>query len=398
MTSSWARAVEAVAPWMKEVRRELHRHPELSFRETETRDRLVGWLNGLGLPPTTYGKFTGVTALLGEGKKGPAVALRADMDALPVEEATGVEFRSERPGVMHACGHDVHMAALLGAARVLVEHPERLKGPVRLIFQPAEEDGVRGGASGMIARGVLTRPGIECVLGQHVEPALPVGTVGTRAGNLLAAADEFRVTVRGYGGHASRPHLGGDAVQASAEIVVGLQTLLARTKDPVEPGLISVGMIRGGEKSNILPPEVKLAGTVRTYDPELRSKLARTIPERIRAIASTLGASAEVEYILGYPAVVNDPAITERVTAGLRSQLGAAKVRTLRDPVLGAEDFSRYLQKVPGTFWFLGAAAPGKPPASLHGPVFLPEDRTLTVGAEALLIATEAVQSGTPAA
>ena len=396
MTPSLRSTVRALAPWIEEIRADLHQHPELSYREVGTRERILARLKELGLAATTYGKFTGVTADIGGGHGGPAVALRADMDALPVTEATGAPFSSRTPGVMHACGHDVHMASLLGAARVLVDRQGSLPGPVRLLFQPAEEEGMTGGASGLIARGALRRPKVQFVFGQHVEPRIPAGSLGWRAGMMMAAADEFRITVHGRGGHASQPHLGGDAVHAAAEIVVGLQTLLARTKDPVHPGLISVGMIRGGEKSNVLPPEVQLAGTVRTFDPSLRRNLQRAIPTRARLIARSLGARAEVDYILGYPALVNEPGTTSKVAERLRASWGDARVRELKHPVLGAEDFARYLERAPGTLWFLGSAPNGRSEMSLHSPGFLPDPRALTAGAEALLLATESVQ-GAPA-
>jgi amidohydrolase len=395
MAGAWAREVAANDRWMRDQREELHRHPELAHQERATRDRVVGLLREMGAEPRVLPGLTGVLATLGADRPGPAVALRADMDGLPIQETTGSSFASRSDGVMHACGHDIHMAALLGAARVMAARPERLRGPVRLIFQPAEEEGRVGGAAPMIARGALRgEPPVRAVLGQHVEPGLPVGTVGVRPGPLLAAGDEFRVTVHGHGGHASRPHLGPDAILSAAEIIVGLQSLVSRARDPVEPAVISVGLVHGGEKSNILPERVELAGTVRTFSPELRARYARELPRRVRHLAKSSGARASVRYTFGYPAVVNDPVVTEMVASGLRARAPGLSVRTLEQPVLGSEDFSRYLERVPGTFWFLGTTARGRPAGSLHSPTYLPDERALRYGAEALLVATEAVQRG----
>lgn len=379
---------------MRTIRRDLHRHPELADEERWTHDRLRSALDGLGVRATTFARSTALLATLPGAAGRPVVALRADMDGLPIEETTGAAFRSQNPGRMHACGHDVHMASLLGAARLLLERPVEGAGPVRLLFQPAEEDGIRGGAAGLIERGALARPRVGFVLGQHVEPSLPVGSVGMRAGPMMAAADNFELTVTGRGGHGAYPHLGADAVFTAAEVIVGLQGLVARTKNPVEPGVISVGSVHGGDRPNVLPGEVRLRGTVRTFSPELRSQFARDVPRRARSIARSLGASARVKYERGYPALVNDPVVTECVGARFRAGWGSAAVRTLPEPVMGAEDFARYLEQVPGTFWFLGVGSPGRKMAGKHSADFLPDERALITGAEALVLGVEALAGG----
>jgi amidohydrolase len=394
MPSRWKEPVRKISPWMQDLRRAFHRHPELSHQEHRTAERVRGALAEIGVKPLGYPGSTAVTAVLGEDRPGPTVALRADMDALPITEETGVEFASESSGRMHACGHDLHMAMLLGATRLLRAEEGRLAGPVRIIFQPAEEEGLRGGAAELIERGVLERPRVDVVLGQHVEQSLPVGTVGMRPGPMMAAADTFEIAVLGQAGHGGYPHAGPDAIVLAAEIVTGLQALVSRTKSPVQPAVISVGSIHGGERPNILPGRVDIAGTVRTFDPALRAQFARSIPQRARGIAKSLGGSVRVKYAHGYPAVVNDAAVTARVGEAFARAWGAPRVRTLAEPVMGAEDFARYLEARAGSFWFLGVGDPKRRMAPKHSAGFLPDERALAHGAEALLLATDAAQRG----
>lgn len=380
-------------PWMRTVRRELHRVPELAYHEVETQRVLADRLQEIGLAAVRIPRSTALLATIPSEGEGPPVALRAEMDGLPVSERTGLPYGSRFDGRMHACGHDLHMAALLGAARLLLEEaPPR--GPVRLLFQPAEEDGRRGGAEGLIARGALEGPKVQFVLGQHVEPTLPLGTVGLRSGPMMAAADSFDITVSGTGGHAGYPHVGPDAVLVAAEIITGLQALISRTKNPVDPAVISVGAVHGGDRRNVVPAHVTISGTVRTLSSSLRDQLQRSLPARARGIAASLGASVRVKYARGYPALVNDPVTTARVGAALAATLGSEKVCTLSEPVLGAEDFARYLEKVPGTFWFLGAGRAGTTAAPKHSATFAPEEAALAVGAAALAIGTRALQVG----
>jgi amidohydrolase len=379
---------------MRDIRREVHRHPELSNEEHATAELVAQTLERLGASPVRYAGFTGVTATIAPKATGPTVALRADLDALPVTERTGVPFASRNAGRMHACGHDLHVAALLGAARLALEAPERLVGPLRLLFQPAEEDGKVGGAMPLIRRGALE--GVRYVLGQHVEQTVPVGSVAYRPGAMMAAADWFDITVRGRGGHAGYPQSGPDAVVVASEIVVGLQALVSREKDPVEAGVISVGMIHGGERPNILPSEVNLSGTVRTFSEPLREQFQRAIARRAVGIAKSLGADATVEYRRGYPPVVNDLGVTAAVAEGFRQAFGPRRAPLYPVPVMGAEDFSCYLTRRPGCFWWLGVATPGRSMADKHSPNFLPDERALVTGAEALLVAAESVQRRGP--
>ncbi|MCI4322275.1 MAG: M20 family metallopeptidase [Thermoplasmata archaeon] len=391
-TGPWTRAARSLLPQLRTWRRAFHEEPELANQEFRTREKLVAALRKLGLEATVYDDFTGVLATIGTDLPGRVVALRADMDALPLDERTGAPYASRTAGTMHACGHDVHMSCLLGAAAMLVRAGPKLRGPVRLLFQPAEEEGETGGAGPFLERGCLDEPKADFVLGQHVTPDVPTGMVGWRKGPMMAAADRFRIHVRGRGGHAAYPHRGPDSVLAAAEVVQGLQAVVSRARDPVDPVVVSVGMIHGGTVPNILPPEVVLDGTVRTFRPATREAIERVIRTRVRHIVASLGATAKIEYHRGYPVLVNSPAVTERVVGILGEELGEDQLVELPTVVLGAEDFSRYLERVPGTFLKLGAGTPGIS-GTLHSPTFLPPDETLVTGAATLAAATMGLQA-----
>jgi amidohydrolase len=380
---------------MRAWRTALHQDPELSYHEEHTRGTIVAALKELDIPYRTYEGFTGVIGTIAKDAPGPVVALRADMDALPVTEETNLPFASRHPGRMHACGHDVHMACLLGTAALLTRHDRTPTGPVRLLFQPAEEDGHEGGAGPLIERGALESPHVAYVIGQHVEPSLPLGSVGWKVGPMMAAADSFRITVYGHGGHAAIPHQGPDAIVVAAEIVNGLQALVSRVRSPVDPVVVSVGSVHGGTRHNILPSQVVLEGTVRTLRPETRDLIEAALKRRVRHLASSLGARARVEYHRGYPALVNPPEPTRTIGRALAVELGRDHSVPITDPIMGAEDFARYLEKVPGTFLQLGVGLAGRP-ASLHSATFAPDERALVVGAATLAAATAAVQVERP--
>jgi len=391
---AWSSAARRALPAMRAWRAAFHQEPELSGEEARTREKIVQALEELGIPATTYDDLRGVVGLLEGGRTGPVVALRADMDALPLTEATGLPFRSRRAGTMHACGHDVHMASVLGAALLLSRQPAALGGPVKLLFQPSEEEGTVGGALPMIERGCLERPHVDFVVGQHVDPGLPLGTVGWGIGPFMAAADFFRITVRGRGGHASTPHQGPDAILVAAEIVTGLQALASRVRDPVDPVVVSVGSVHGGTRHNILPEEVVLEGTVRTIRAPTRDLLEHALKRRVRALAASLGARATIVYRRGYPALVNPPEATAKVVRALEVELGRRALIEAHEPLMGAEDFARYLERVPGTFLRLGVGGSG-PPASLHSATFAPDERAMVVGAATLAAAAVGLQHGT---
>jgi amidohydrolase len=390
-TGLWSKEVRRHLPAMRAWRAGFHQEPELANAEVKTRARIVQALSELHIPSEQYEGFTGVRGVIAGDASGPGVALRADMDGLPVTESTGLSFASRFPGRMHACGHDVHMSALLGAAALLKRREASLRGPVTLLFQPAEEEGNVGGAVPFIDRGCLERPTVEFVVGQHVAPEIPLGAIGWKKGPIMAAADHFIIRVQGAGGHAAYPHRGPDSVLAAAEIISGLQALVSRLRDPLDPVVVSVSMIHGGTRHNILPEEVVMEGTVRTLRSETREMTERALKLRVRHIAASVGAGVKITYEHGYPVTVNSPAATEVIVQSLSEEFGDRALRELERPVMGAEDFSRYLEKRPGTFWFLGVGVTGHP-ATLHSPTFAPSDSALVHGAAALVSAVTGLQ------
>jgi amidohydrolase len=387
----WVSRARRILPKLRGWRWEFHRTPELSHRELTTRARIVEILRTEGFEPQTWTDFTGVSTLWGGHGKAPLVALRADMDALPVSETTGSPYASRTRGITHACGHDLHMAALLGAATLLREHVPH--GRFRAIFQPAEEEGGVGSAGTFVERGILRAPRVDGIVGAHAEPALPAGFVGLRSGALMAASDSFRL--RGRGGHAGYPHRGTDAIVSAAEIVSGLQTLVSRSREPTDPAVVTVGTIHGGRRHNVLAGDAELTGTVRTVRPATRDAMERGLRRRVQGIARSAGIRARVDYCRGYSALINPPGPTERVREALRRELGADRVLDLEAPVMGAEDFSRYLEVVPGCFFFVGA---GRPVVmeSLHSPSFLPPDESLLTATASLAAAAAGLAEGVP--
>ena len=310
------------------------------------------------------------------GQEGPTVALRADMDALPILEPEGCAFRSEHEGWMHACGHDMHMTVLLGAARLLSAMKDELHGSVRLLFQPAEE--TVGGAAPMVAAGVLD--GVDAVYGLHVQPYMTVGQLDTRPGCLNASTDEINITVKGVSGHAARPHSAVDAIVCAAQIVTALQTLVSRNTDPLQSAALSLGRINGGEARNIVCDRVRIEGTLRTADPELREKLKGRIHEVCEGVAAAYGAGVEVEIITGYCALMNPPSEAERVLKLGAKLLGPGNAITREAPSMGGEDFGYFVEKVPGAFWHLGCSS-SLPAPSLHSKDLKPDERCLPIGA-----------------
>ncbi len=386
-TRHWLGEARRLVPALRAWRVAFHQDPELSNEEVHTREKVLGALRDLGIPARTYNDgFLGVLGTIGSDRAGPVVALRADMDGLPVVEKTHAPFASRNQGRMHACGHDVHMACLLGAAALLKRKGAGLRGTVKLLFQPAEEEGRRGGALPFLEHGAFESPKVDFVVGQHVAPEIPLGTIGWKKGALMAAPDHFRFRILGNGGHAAYPHRGPDAVVAAAEVVTGLQALVSRARDPVDPVVISVSSIHGGTKDNVLPAEVVLLGTVRTLRPETRDRMEQLIRRRVRLIAASLGARARITYRRGYPITVNDPEATQKVVDALTQEFGPQHLHEIEYPVMGGEDFSRYLERAPGTFLFLGVGNSDRI-ASLHSSTFLPEEAALVTGSATLAAA-----------
>lgn len=380
-------AVQACLPRVVAHRRDFHAHPELSNRELRTSGRVAGALRELGLEVRTGLARHGVVGLLRGGAPGPVVAVRADMDALPIAESTRLPFASTQAGVMHACGHDGHMAIALGTAEVLAGLRRELRGSVLFLFQPSEEGppaGERGGAELMIAEGALREPAPEAIYGLHVTPALEAGRAGFVPGPAMAAIDRFRIVIRGRMSHGAMPHKGVDAVVVAAECVLALQTVRSRRVDPIQPVILSIGTVQGGSRDNITAGEVHLAGTLRTLDEGVRAQAKAAMHELLGGVTAAHGASFDLHFGEAAPAVFNDPALADSASASLRKALGSAAVSRVA-PWLVSEDFACYQKVIPGFFFFLGVAEPSKgTPAGLHTPDFDLDERALGVGVEAM--------------
>jgi amidohydrolase len=389
--------VDAVLPKVVSWRRDLHQHPELGNREFRTSKKIAEHLRGLGLEVTTGVAHTGVVAVLRGGKPGRVVALRADMDALPVTEEVDLPFKStakaefggQEVGVMHACGHDNHMAILMGTAEVLSALRARLPGSVKFIFQPAEEGpppGEEGGAALMVKEGVLENPKVDAVFGLHVFP-FEAGTLAWRPGGIMAASDVLSISVKGRQTHGALPWAGVDPIVVSSQLLLALQTLVSRQADlTTAPAIVTIGTIAGGSRWNIIPDEVRMGGTIRTFDPAMQKDLHERVRRTAAHIAESAGAAAEVVITSATPVTYNDPALTERMAATLR-RVGGANVQPNAKATTTAEDFAFYQQKVPGMFFFLGVAPKGADPASVapnHSPRFFADEAALRTGVRAM--------------
>lgn len=348
----FAEDIEAIQPKVVEWRRRIHQHPELSFKEFETTAYIEGELSGLEHITIEKPLDTGLVVRLKGAKPGPRIALRADIDALPMTELNEIEFKSQYEGVMHSCGHDTHTAMLMGAVHVLSRHQAELAGEYVFIFQPAEEL-PPGGAVEMVKAGVLD--GVSAVLGQHVTPKLPAGVVGVTSGPISANSDRFEVTITGAGGHASTPQLCIDPLPVAAELIGMLQQIRSRQVDPSEPGVLSVTSIHGGTTNNIIPDSVTMAGTVRTYSPEVKKKFREGIAWMAKEVSHAGRCEAEVTYEEGYPSTVNDETLTG-IMVDLVKDFYGPDYCVKMSPSLGGEDFSYYTQVVPGCFFHLGTA------------------------------------------
>jgi IAA-amino acid hydrolase len=376
---------QAMSEQLVAWRRAIHQHPELSFHEVETARLAAGTLQAMGLDVQTGVGRTGVVARLGGGaghRAGPTVALRADMDALPVEEETGLPFASQVPGAMHACGHDAHVACLLGAATLLAETPPP-HGEVRFLFQPSEEtvdqEG-HGGAARMIQDGAMR--GVDAVMGLHTWPEVPAGQVSLSPGPQMAAAGKFAIEIRGQGGHGAAPQQTVDPVVLAAQAIVTLQTVVSRRLDPVDPGVVTIGTIRGGTQDNIIPERVVLAGTLRSLSREVYDQIVDEI-QRALGVVRALGGDFDATFTAGYPVTNNNPALTALVARVAQDLLGKDAVIPAR-PVMKGEDFALLAADVPGCYMRLGTGFPGQPPRKHHDPHFDVDERALPIGAAIL--------------
>ncbi|HEY9853197.1 MAG TPA: M20 family metallopeptidase [Leptolyngbyaceae cyanobacterium] len=373
-----------LAPRLIEIRRHIHSHPELSSQEYQTAAYVAGVLSSCGLRiQETVGKTGVIGELLGKSSDEGLLAIRTDMDALPIEERTNLEFASKQPGVMHACGHDVHTTVGLGTAMVLAEMGENFQGNVRFLFQPAEE--IAQGANWMIEDGGMNR--VQAILGVHVFPSIPGGSIGIRYGALTAAADDLEIIIIGESGHGARPHEAIDAIWIAAQVITNLQQAISRTQNPLRPVVLTIGKIVGGRAPNVIADQVKLLGTVRSLHPETRKALPGWIEQIVANVCQTYGATYELSYRQGVPGVQNDPALTQLLEASGREALGSDRVIVLPEPSLGAEDFSQYLQYAPGAMFRLGVGFVDKPNYPLHHPQFEVDESAIVTGVVTLAYA-----------
>jgi len=373
-----------IFPNLVKLRRELHQYPELSYQEIKTSDRIAKELNKLKVKVKKHVAKTGVLGVLEESKNGKTVALRADMDALPILEQTDSPYKSKNKGVMHACGHDLHMTCVIGAAMILSELKSELKGNVKFIFQPSEEV-QPGGAKPMIDAGVLKNPNVSGIFGLHCDSAISVGKIGVRNGPMMAQADDFDIIVTGKGGHGARPHDGVDAIVVASQIIQALQTIPSRKISPVEPVVISIGKIEGGTARNIICDRVILKGTARSLKQEVARRIPILIKEIASGIAKSAGASAEVTYHTGYPVLINHPQATDSVRNTITTMFGKEAIFEIKKPMMEAEDFAYFLQKVPGSFLRLGIRNPKKNAIyPWHHPQFTVDEDAIKIGASVL--------------
>jgi len=392
------KSAEQIESKVIEWRRHFHQFPELSNREFKTAEKIAEHLKNLGLDVRTGVAHTGVVGLLKGGKPGPVVGLRADMDALPVTERVDVPFASEvrtkynghDVGVMHACGHDTHIAILMGVAEILSSMKNELQGGVKFIFQPAEEgapQGEEGGAQLMVKEGVLENPDVDVIFGLHIWALAEVGTISYRPQSIMAGADSLCIKVKGKQTHGSTPWTGIDPITVSAQIIIGLQTIVSRqTELTEEAAVITIGSIHGGVRSNIIPEEVELIGTIRTLNTDMQDKIHEKIRMTATKIAESAGAIADVQISTGYPVTYNDPELVDMMLPCLKQVAGEENVKLIK-AITGSEDFSFYQQKIPGLYFFLGGMPKGKKreeAAPHHSPDFYIDESSLKLGLRAL--------------
>ena len=368
--------VSEVLPKVVEWRRHFHMYPEVSGKEVETSKYIQKELSAMGIPFETGFFQNAVLGVIDGGKPGKTIALRADMDALPVTEQTGFPFASKNEGVMHACGHDSHMAILLGSAAVLMKLKDHIAGRVKLVFQPAEEEAAIGGGRNFVASGKLDD--VSEIYGLHVWPELPVGVVGLKPGNLMAASDRFYVHIKGKSTHAAQPHNGTDALVMAAHFIIDVQTLVSREMDPMENVVCTIGLMNAGTRYNVGVEDAYLEGTVRTYTPALRDKMERRLGEILKGLDVMFGTKSELNYVRGHSATINTPEKIRYLQEIGKSYLGEAVVVEPQFPSMCAEDFSSYLQKIPGAFMWLGTGKEGTP--ALHNASFAIDESILPLG------------------
>lgn len=368
---------EKMKEWLVEIRRDFHKNPELGMEEVRTRDKIIEYLTALDME---YKKIanTGIVGIIKGRKGGKTVALRADMDALPIQDGKNVPYRSTIPGKMHACGHDAHMTVLLGAAKLLKERENEFSGNVKLFFQPAEE--TVGGAKPMIEEGAMENPKVDGVFGLHVAPELSVGTIGIKYGQMNASSDTIKIVIRGNSAHGAYPHGGIDAIMISGTVISSLQSIVSRNMDPLNAAVVTIGTIHGGTQGNIIADKVVLVGTLRTLDPQTRKKTKERIEKIVTKTAEAMNGTGEVRWEEGYSALINDENMVDMVKRSTEDLLGANTVNVLSKPSLGVEDFSYFAEAAPGAFFRLGCKTKDQAMKEAHHELFDIDEECLAIG------------------
>ncbi|MEM7592290.1 MAG: M20 family metallopeptidase [Cyanobacteria bacterium P01_A01_bin.83] len=376
MLAEIKKTAEKFVPRLIEIRRHLHAHPELSGQEYQTSAYIAGVLSSCGIGVTEAVGKTGIIGeLAGAGEDHRILAIRTDMDALPIQERLPSDFTSVKPGVMHACGHDVHATLGMGTAMVLSQLSAHLPGTIRFLFQPAEE--IAQGASWMVKDGAVE--GVNAIYGVHVFPSIPAGHIGIRYGALTSAADELEIIIQGESGHGARPHQAIDAIWIASQVITSLQQAISRTQNPLHPIVLSIGKIEGGRAHNVIADRVQMMGTVRSLHSESHANLPEWITNIVQGVCQTYGAKCQVDYRRGVPSVYNDEALTQIMESATREAWGDDSIELLSEPSLGAEDFSLYLDNIPGCMFRLGVGHHNKLNYPLHHPLFdIDEDAILT--------------------
>jgi len=364
------------------TRRDLHAHPELAFEETRTSAVIEARLRELGYDVRSGIAGTGVVGILRTGRRGRTILLRADMDALPIQEASNLPFRSTIPGKMHACGHDAHVAILLGAARVLMDRRDELVGTLVLCFQPAEEG--KGGGREMVNEGVLDDPRVDAAYGLHVSSNYPTGVVAWRSGPYFASSDSIEATIRGRGSHGASPHEGIDPIFTAATFITSVQQIISRNVPPVEPAVVTISAIHGGTTHNVIPDEVQLLGTVRAFNPDVRKAMPERVERVLKGACESTGATYDYRYVWRYPVTINDPVETRVVEEVARTLFGP-KRSIEGERTMGAEDFSFFLERVPGSYFLVGASSGPETSKPHHNAGFAIDERALETGVQMMV-------------
>lgn len=373
------REAKSISDWLVTVRRNFHMHPELGLEEFDTQQKIISYLKDMQIPYISPVAKTGVVGLIGKKVEGRTIALRADMDALPIEDKKDVEYKSLVKGKMHACGHDVHMTVLLGAAKLLKSMENDINGNVKLIFQPAEE--TVGGAKTMIEEGVLNNPKVDAVLGLHVSAELDAGSIGVKYGQTNAASDTIKITIHGKSSHGARPYLGVDAISIAGQVLTTLQTVVSRNVDPRSSAVVTIGVIKGGEQGNIIADKVEMVGTIRTMNNSTRENVLIRVKEIVEGISEAMGGKGEFIREEGYAPVVNHNDIVKVVEENGKKLLGETNVKLIDLPSYGVEDFGYFIEKTPGAFFYLGARNKEKGIVKdVHNSLFDVDEKCLHIG------------------